>query len=61
MDGLRAEIAQHQARLDDPGLFGRDPKAFEGSVKGLEKAQAALAAAEEEWLALEIKREEIEG
>jgi ATP-binding cassette subfamily F protein uup len=61
IEALRGEIARHQAKLDDPGLFGRDPKAFDGAVKGLEQAQAALAAAEEEWLALEIKREELEG
>jgi ATP-binding cassette subfamily F protein uup len=49
-----------QAKLDDPGLFGRDRKAFDETATALANAQSELSAAEEAWLALEIAREEIE-
>jgi ATP-binding cassette subfamily F protein uup len=58
---LQAEIARHQAALNDPQLFSRDPAKFEAASKGLEKAGAELGAAEDQWLELEMLREEIEG
>jgi ATP-binding cassette subfamily F protein uup len=57
---LQAEIRKHQGLLADPGLYARDRKAFDDTSAGLVTAQAALAAAEEKWLTLEILREEIE-
>jgi ATP-binding cassette subfamily F protein uup len=57
IDALTREIAALKSALDDPGLFKSDPKAFAAKAKALEAAQSALAIAEEEWLALEIKRE----
>ncbi|HKJ60588.1 MAG TPA: ATP-binding cassette domain-containing protein, partial [Hyphomicrobiales bacterium] len=61
METLQAEIAAQQHKLSDAGLYARDPKAFEASTAKLAEAQAALDAAEEEWLELEMLREEIEG
>ncbi len=61
MDALRAEIATHQARLDDPTLYARDRKAFDAATLALTLAQTRLHAAEEKWLELELLREEIEG
>jgi ATP-binding cassette subfamily F protein uup len=61
MDKLGAQIARLQARLDDAGLYSRDPKAFADSSAALVAAQTELAQAEEEWLELEMLREEIEG
>ncbi|HEX6957151.1 MAG TPA: ATP-binding cassette domain-containing protein [Ferrovibrio sp.] len=61
MDELRAAIARHQAALADPQLFSRDPAKFAASSQGLTQAEADLAAAEEQWLELEILREELEG
>jgi ATP-binding cassette subfamily F protein uup len=61
MARLEGEIAAFQKRLDDPSLYARDRKAFEQATAAMAKAQAALAEAEETWLALEILREEIEG
>jgi ATP-binding cassette subfamily F protein uup len=58
---LQAEIAKHQAALNDPQLFSRDPAKFEAASKGLEKAGAELSAAEDQWLELEMLREELEG
>ncbi len=59
MEKLRKTVAVSQAKLDDPQLYARDPKAFEAASAALHTAEAALAAAENEWLELEILREEI--
>ncbi len=57
MDALTQEIAALKSALADPALFGRDAGGFAAKAKFLETAEVALAAAEEEWLALEMKRE----
>jgi ATP-binding cassette subfamily F protein uup len=57
---LRAEIAAAHAKLDDGTYYARDPKGFAATSTALHTAEAALATAEEEWLTLEILREEIE-
>jgi ATP-binding cassette subfamily F protein uup len=54
---LAAEIAALEARLHDAGLYERDPKGFGQIMTALDAARAALAAAEDEWLALEERRE----
>ncbi len=56
---LQAEIERLQAVLDDTELYTRDPVAFEKAVAALGKADADRADAEDEWLALELKREEL--
>ena len=61
IDGLAAQAAKIQALLADPGLFSRDPKAFSEAGRRLADVEAKKAAAEEEWLALEMLREELEG
>lgn len=61
IEALQAEIAKLQAKLADPTLYARDPDAFTKTAAALETARAALATAEDEWLALELLREEIEG
>ena len=58
LEGTRASL---QRALDDPGLYARDPEAFRVSSERYARTQTALAAAEEEWLRLEIRREELEG
>jgi ATP-binding cassette subfamily F protein uup len=60
MEKLQREIVALQDKLADPGLYARDPGAFDGHSAALAKAQGALAAAEEEWLELEMLREEIQ-
>ena len=52
-------IKSHQARLDDVNFYSRDPAGFASTMKALEAAQQKLADAEEEWLALEEKRESL--
>ena len=46
-----------EARLSDPQLYARDPKAFAEAGRALEKVRAELSAAEDEWLKLAEKRE----
>lgn len=60
MDELAQKIAGHQVILNDPNLFTRDPVEFESAASALTEAERALAAAEEEWLELEVLRESYE-
>jgi ATP-binding cassette subfamily F protein uup len=50
-----------QARLDDPDFYTRDRAGFEKVTTDLGETQRKLAAAEEQWLELEILREELTG
>jgi ATP-binding cassette subfamily F protein uup len=61
MDELRGKIGKLKALLDDPELYARDPVKFSRAGVVLAETEAELARAEEEWLELEIRREEIEG
>jgi ATP-binding cassette subfamily F protein uup len=58
---LETEVAALQDRLADPDLFRRDADAFHSVSARLDAAARELAAAEEEWLRLEMLREELEG
>ena len=46
--------------LADPGLYARDAKAFADASSKLADTQSVKAKAEDEWLELEMLREEIE-
>ncbi len=61
MEDLEGKIAKLKSRLADPDLFTKDPQTFQKAVKALEAAESELAQSEEEWLALEMRREELEG
>lgn len=50
-----------QAKLEEPGLYGRDRAAFDKATTLLGEAEKQIAAWEEEWLQLEMMREELEG
>jgi len=56
---LGREIEGLNKVLADAGLYGRDPAAFARATAALTAAQGKLAKAEEEWLELEILREEL--
>jgi ATP-binding cassette subfamily F protein uup len=56
---LQAEAAALQLRLEDPQFYARDRVAFEKSTIKLGELQEKIAAAEEQWLRLEMLREEI--
>ncbi|HEY1425485.1 MAG TPA: ABC-F family ATP-binding cassette domain-containing protein [Caulobacteraceae bacterium] len=57
MPRLAEQIAVLESLLADPGFYARDRAGFEASMRRLESARAELASAEEEWLALEERRE----
>jgi ATP-binding cassette subfamily F protein uup len=61
IDAMHAEIDRLRRVLADPGLYARDRTVFEQAAEALRQAETAHAAAEEEWLMLELKREEAEG
>ena len=61
MEELQSAISSLEATLSDTGLYARDPKKFEKATADLTARQSELDAAEEEWLELEVLREEIEG
>ena len=58
---LEAAIEKKRAALADPSLFERDPEAFNTLAAELEQDENRLAEAEQQWLELEMKREELEG
>ena len=61
MEKLKKELEKLAAAMADPQLYARDPAKFEATSAALAKTQGQLDAAEEEWLRLEILREELEG
>ncbi len=61
IDRLTADVARLQSKLADGTLYTKDPKAFTDTTAALAKSQAALTAAEEQWLELEMLRQDLEG
>lgn len=55
IEKLEAEIAKLSQLLSDPELFQKAPEKFRRATELLAERQAALSAAEDEWLALEEK------
>ncbi|WP_425502583.1 ATP-binding cassette domain-containing protein [Roseospira goensis] len=60
IETLQGEVARLEGELADATLFSRDPAGFQARTDRLEAARAALASAEDEYLELEILREELE-
>jgi ABC transport system ATP-binding/permease protein len=56
---LQAEMQALQAQLNDPQFYARDRAGFEKATASLGAIQLKIAAAEEQWLELEILREEL--
>ncbi|MEO0485054.1 MAG: ATP-binding cassette domain-containing protein [Pseudomonadota bacterium] len=61
MERLSAEIAKLEEFLAAPDLFSKEPVKFQKASEALVERQAALAAAEDEWLSLEEKAEAAAG
>jgi len=57
--GWQADAKALQARLDDPAFYARDRAGFEQVSHSLAELHGKIAAAEEQWLELEILREEL--
>lgn len=58
---LPGKIATLETGMADPDLYARDPSGFDRLSRALEAARTQLDSAEEEWLELEARREELEG
>jgi ATP-binding cassette subfamily F protein uup len=58
---LQAKASDLQEKLSDPKFYQRDRDGFEKATKDLGETHRKLAAAEEEWLELEMMREEMAG
>ena len=60
IEALQKELGELHALLADPDLYARDPKRFDRVSKAVDEKTQALSAAEDEWLALEMLKEELE-
>jgi ATP-binding cassette subfamily F protein uup len=58
--GLQTRIATLNDALTDSELYARDPRRFGDTTAALAAAREELTAIEEQWLTLEIQREEID-
>jgi len=56
---LESQIAHLETTLADPTLYTRDPGALDRTARALDAARTELATAEERWLELEMKVEEL--
>lgn len=59
IERLNAEREALEAKLADPTLYERDRAAFDDATRRIGDVRAALAAAEERWLELEMRREKL--
>jgi ATP-binding cassette subfamily F protein uup len=57
---LQGRIAALNMLLADPGFYARDQNRFSETTTALAAAQAELNGAEEQWLTLELLREQLE-
>ena len=58
---LEAEIKAINADLANANFYAKDPNGFAAKSKALIAAEAKRAEAEEQWMELELLREELEG
>ncbi|MGZ8401090.1 MAG: ABC-F family ATP-binding cassette domain-containing protein [Methyloceanibacter sp.] len=58
---LTEEIGRFERQLADATFYARDREGFAAAGARLAQVQAELASAEEEWLRLELLREEVQG
>ncbi len=59
IEALESEVAELQSRLADPDFYNRDPAGYDSVTQQLGSAETSLSEMEEEWLELEMLREEI--
>jgi ATP-binding cassette subfamily F protein uup len=57
---LQDRIAELRGLLADPEFYARDPKRFSQTTTALAAEQDELSAAEEQWLTLEMLREDLD-
>ena len=61
MDDAEKKAAKLEEKMTDANFFTKDPAGFSKTAAELEKLRNQIAAWEEEWLELEMLREELEG
>lgn len=61
IEAVTASIARLENNIADPAFYERDPVGFQKTIAALDKERSELAKLEEEWLELEMLREELEG
>ena len=61
MEKAEKDIAAREAKMADPNLFTKDAATFNKLAAEMEKLRTSLTKMEEEWLELEMLREELEG
>jgi len=61
IEAVTASISRLENNIADPSFYERDPVSFQKTIAALDKERTTLAALEEEWLELEMLREEMEG
>ena len=61
IEAVTAAIARLEEAIADPACYERDPSGFQKTIAALDSERVTLAALEEEWLELEMLREELEG
>ncbi len=58
---VTSAISKLENDLSDPAFYEKNPASFQKTIAALDKERETLAALEEEWLELEMLREELEG
>ena len=58
IDAITKQIGKLEQKLAEPELFNKNPEVFNQAIKELETLTASLHEKEEQWLELEIMREE---
>ena len=61
IEKLTTEVARLEEILAAPDLYRKDPTTFTKTTMALAMARGELGEAEEQWLAAEMRREEVEG
>jgi ATP-binding cassette subfamily F protein uup len=58
---VAASVSALEDRIADPAFYTRDPGSFQKTLAALDKERETLQALEDEWLELEMLRDEMEG
>mgnify|MGYP001263565313 CR=1 FL=1 len=61
IEAVTASISRLENQIADPAFYEKDPVGFQKTIAALDKERTTLASLEDEWLELEMLREELEG
>jgi len=60
IEEARSKINSIKTKLAFPDFYLKDPEGFEGLAKSLSLKESKLSRLEDQWLKLELEREELE-